>query len=245
MKTDPYADRSYRALHAAKDLAYFRVGIGETDLHIGARKPLSREALKLIASARKLVEEEIAIRPRFRSSLEPISEHGTEPPLILRMLRAGRLAGVGPMAAVAGAIAEDVGRGLLADSPEIIVENGGDIFLCGSRERSIEIYAGQSPLSGLLALAVTPAEGLGVCTSSGTLGHSLSFGCADAAVIVSRDCALADAAATRLGNLIRSADDAEPALETICAVEGVIGALAVVGDRLAVKGELELRLVSK
>lgn len=245
MTIDRYADRSYRRLHAAKDLAYFRVSVGETDLHIGAKKPLSREALPLIHSARSLVEEEIASRPRFRTSLIPIPAHGTEPPLIRRMLEAGALAGVGPMAAVAGAIAEEVGRGLFAESSEIIVENGGDIFLCGNRERSVEIYAGNSPLSGLLALSVSPKDGMGVCTSSGTIGHSLSFGCADAAVVAAHSCALADAAATRLGNLITSAEVMESALEIICSIDGVLGALAVVGDKLALKGELNLKFISR
>lgn len=244
MIIDRYADRSYRSLHSAKDLAYFRVSVGESDLHIGAKKPLFREALPLVHAARRLVEEEIAARPRFQSSLVPIPAHGTEAPLILRMLQAGELAGVGPMAAVAGAIAEEVGRALLPESSELIVENGGDIFLYGSRERSIEIFAGSSPLSGLLALSVLPKDGLGVCTSSGTIGHSLSFGCADAAVVLARDCALADAAATRLGNLLTSPERMEAALDTVCSIRGVLGALVIFGDRLALKGELVLKTVS-
>jgi ApbE superfamily uncharacterized protein (UPF0280 family) len=111
------------------------------------------------------------------------------------------------MAAVAGAIAEYVGRALLPLSEEVIVENGGDIFIFSKRERLAAVYAGDSPLSGRLAVALKPRGGpgtagaFGVCHSSGTVGHSLSFGKADAALVISEDCALADAAATRLGNL--------------------------------------------
>ena len=241
---DPYADRgSYRTRHAAKDLTYFRVSVDETDLHIGAKRDLSREALEAALEARRQVLDEIEARPRFRTSLEPLRRHGTEPPLIERMLSAGERCAVGPMAAVAGAIAEAVGRALLPLSREVIVENGGDIFLYGSRERHIAVYAGENPLSGLLAVVVHPTDGLGVCTSSGTVGHSLSLGRADAALVIAKDCALADAAATRLGNLASAEGEIDEALETVCAIPGVDGALVIVGDRLGVKGQIELKTI--
>lgn len=241
---DPYADRnSYRSKHAAKDLYYFRVTAEETDLHIGAKKDLSREALNAALEARRRVLLTIDSRPRFRTSLEPLRLHGTEPPPVDAMLRAGLLASVGPMAAVAGAIAEYVGRALLPLSREIIVENGGDIFLYGPRERHIAVYAGTSPLSGLLSVAVHPDNGLGICTSSGTVGHSLSLGRADAALVISHDCALADAAATYLGNLASGPDRLDDALDTVCAIPGVDGALVIVGDSLGVKGQVELKMI--
>ncbi len=238
---DPYADRSYRTLHAGKDLIYFRVSAGETDLHIGARRSLEAQALEAALRARSAVKAAIADRPRFATSLEPLRIHGTEVPLVRGMLEAGILASVGPMAAVAGAVAQAVGRELLQYSDEVIVENGGDIFLCGSKQRLIAIHAGQSPLSGLLAVAVTPKDGLGVCTSSGTVGHSLSFGRADAALVVAHDCALADAAATRLGNLVTEPEAIEAALGEICGICGVIGAVAVAGDRIGIQGDIELK----
>lgn len=241
---DPYADRgSYRTKHAAKDLTYFRVSIDETDLHIGAKCDLSREAAEAALEARRQVLEAIEARPRFRTSLEPLRSHGTETPLVERMLAAGRLASVGPMAAVAGAIAESVGRALLPLSREIIVENGGDVFLFGPRERHVAVFAGDNPLSGLLAVVVHPTDGLGVCTSSGTVGHSLSLGRADAALVIAKDCALADAAATYLGNLASGEGQLDAALETVCAIPGVDGALVIVGDRLGVKGAVELKTI--
>ena len=105
MIPNPYADRgSYRAFQEAGDLTYFRVSVDETDLSIGAKRDLSREALSAVLEARRQVLAQIADRPRFRTSLEPLRAHGTESPLIRRMLEAGSLAGVGPMAAVAGEI---------------------------------------------------------------------------------------------------------------------------------------------
>ena len=242
MIPDPYADRSsYRTLQEAGDLTYFRVSVDETDLSIGAKRDLRREALAAVLEARQLVLSQIADRPRFRTSLEPLRPHGTESPLIRQMLEAGALAGVGPMAAVAGAIAEYVGRSLVKHSREVIVENGGDVFLFGSRRRSVAVVAGSSPLSGLLAVSVEPGEGCGVCTSSGTVGHSLSLGKADAALVVAKDCALADAAATRLGNLVQDLEKLDAPLDEICAIPGVEGALVIAGDRIGVKGNLVLQ----
>lgn len=244
MITDPYADRSsYRTLQDARDLTYFRVSVDETDLSIGARRDLSREALATVLEARQQILAQIDARPLFRTSLEPLRPHGTESPLIRQMLEAGALAGVGPMAAVAGAIAEYVGRRLAELSREVIVENGGDVFLCGTKTRSVAVVAGNSPLSGLLAVSVDPQNGCGVCTSSGTVGHSLSLGRADAALIVARDCALADAAATRLGNLVRDPEHLDGPLDEICAISGIEGALVIAGDRIGIKGSIRIQQV--
>ncbi len=246
MIQDPYADRSsYRVLQDAGDLTYFRVSVDETDLSIGARRDLSREALAAVLEARRQVTAQIADRPRFRTSLEPLRPHGTESPLIRQMLEAGSLARVGPMAAVAGAIAEYVGRSLLALSREVIVENGGDVFLFGGKRRNVAVAAGNSPLSGLLAVTVEPGDGCGVCTSSGTVGHSLSLGKADAAMVVAKDCALADAAATRLGNLVQSPGELNGPLDEICAIPGVEGALVIAGDRIGIKGNIVLQPVRR
>jgi len=145
------------------------------------------------------------------------------------------------MAAVAGAIAARVGRALLDRSPEVIVENGGDIFLHLKRPATVAVYAGRSPLSQKLGLKIAPEEGgLGVCTSSGTVGHSLSFGVADAVCVVAPDPALADACATALGNRVADAAAIPQALEWIATISQVRGALIVVGKHLGVWGRLEL-----
>ena len=90
-------------------------------------------------------------------------------------------------------------------------------------------------------MTVDPAGGCGVCTSSGTVGHSLSLGRADAAMVLARDCALADAAATRLGNLAAGPDELEAALAEVCAIDGVVGALLITGDRIGIKGNITIQ----
>ena len=121
------------------------------------------------------------------------------------------------------------------------IQHLGDVFLFGEKKRSVAVVAGNSPLSGLLAISVEPKEGCGVCTSSGTVGHSLSLGKADAAMVIAGNCALADAAATRLGNLVQTPDSLDGPLEEICAIPGVEGALVIAGDRVGIKGSILLQ----
>jgi ApbE superfamily uncharacterized protein (UPF0280 family) len=157
------------------------------------------------------------------------------------MIDAGRRAGVGPMAAVAGAIAEYVGRDLLAHSSEVVVENGGDIFLSMTDPATIAILAGSSPLSNRLAVrADFSHRPVGICTSSGTVGHSLSLGVADAVVVLSESTALADAVATALGNKVTGGADIEAAITTGKAIQGVLGLVMIVGAQLGVWGQVEL-----
>ncbi len=236
-----YQPRTYR--HWVKDtsLIAFTVTVKETDLYIRTRRHLEAEALASVLRHRTSLEEYISSHPDFLHTLEPIAVDETAPPIVKEMAIAAEKAVVGPMAAVAGAIAEAVGRDLLAFTSEVIVENGGDIFLKISKPRLVGIYAGSSPLTGRVALKISPSETpLGVCTSSGTVGHSLSFGLADAAISLAPSAALADAAATALGNRVRSADDIEPALEWAKTVPGLIGAVVILDDRLGVWGKVRL-----
>jgi ApbE superfamily uncharacterized protein (UPF0280 family) len=161
------------------------------------------------------------------------------------MIEAGRKAGVGPMAAVAGAVAEYVGRGLMTRSPDVIVENGGDIFIRTDDPLTIGVFAGNSPLSMKVGLKIDASgNGVGVCTSSGTIGHSLSLGSADAVCVVSSSCALADASATAIGNIVRSAADMKRALAVGQKISGIEGILIIRGDRLGAWGKLEIVPIS-
>ncbi|MBN2707376.1 MAG: UPF0280 family protein, partial [Deltaproteobacteria bacterium] len=164
------------------------------------------------------------------------------PKLLRSMMAAAALTGVGPMAAVAGALAEAVGRDLPAASGMVVVENGGDVFLAGSRVYTLGVFAGNSPLSGRLGVRLTGSApfACGVCTSSASVGHSLSFGRADAVTIVAEDAALADAAATALANLVHGKRDLGRVVEKALAWPGVSAALAIMGDDLATGGNLEL-----
>jgi ApbE superfamily uncharacterized protein (UPF0280 family) len=145
------------------------------------------------------------------------------------------------MAAVAGAIAEQVGRGLLRRSAEVIVENGGDVFLKTAGAATVAIFAGPSLLSLRIGVRIACGDApLAVCTSSGTVGHSLSFGRADAVCIVSRSCALADAAATAVGNMVGAKTDIDRGIERGKAIPGVEGIVIVAADQVGFWGEIEV-----
>ena len=236
-----YEERTYRNLVKTDDLVNFEVIVKETDLLVRAKRDLSRETRESVLTYRYQLETYIASNPEFEKSLVPFNEDPYAPIIVQEMIRTSRLANVGPMAAVAGAVAEFVSRDLLKQSEEIIIENGGDIYLATSRERTIGIYAGDSPLSLKVGILIQPKDSpLGICTSSGTVGPSLSFGKADAICILSKSAALADAAATAVGNRVKEKKDIESGLERGKAIEGVLGTLIIIGDRMGIWGNIRL-----
>ena len=236
-----YQERKYRNLLFGQGLVSFRVQVKETDLYLKANQDLSESTYQSILRHRYQLEQYIIGHPEFFSSLVPLEEDEFAPPIVRRMIWAARLAGVGPMAAVAGAMAEAVGKELLRESPEVIVENGGDIFLHSLKEVKVGIFAADSPLSFRIGIKVPGADhSWGICTSSGTVGPSLSFGRADAVSVLAPSAALADAAATAVGNVVRTALDLGRGLEKAKSLTGLTGVVIILGDKLAAWGEVEL-----
>ncbi|HBV85555.1 MAG TPA: hypothetical protein DEF42_02595 [Desulfosporosinus sp.] len=241
-----FTERTYREYHRQEDLVHFQIVVEETDLDIGIRKErFSPELVEWVAETirvcRKPLEDYIQVDHDFVSSLTPYTVLSDAPVIVQTMAEAGRLAGVGPMAAVAGAVAEWVGKSIAKRSRDVIVENGGDVFMRTSRIRKVGIYAGESPLSNRIAIEVKPDQTpLGICTSSGKIGHSLSFGQADAVVVLSPSVPLADAVATATGNLVQTVEDLEGALEFASRIKGVTGVLIIKDERLAVWGNVKL-----
>ena len=239
--TDMYQNRLYRNLHYKGNLTSFRVVVQETDLFVHAGKPLQDTTKDLILKYRGYIEAHIKKYPTFVQAMIPWRFEGPLPVIIREMIDAGGKAGVGPMAAVAGAIAERVGVDLLSYTDEVIVENGGDIFLKTHDPVTVGVFAGSSPLSLRIGLRLNPIEApLSVCTSSGTVGHSLSFGKADAVCVISRSCALADAAATSIGNRIKSKNHIQPAVDFGKNIEGVVGIIAFLEDAVGVWGKVDI-----
>ena len=235
-----YQPRTYRHWVKDKDLVAFNVTAKETDLYIRAKSDLKRQAYELVVKYRRMLEEYIELHPSFQTSLEPVAVADDAPPLVSGMAEAAQKAGVGPMAAVAGAIAEAVGSELLTLSPEVIVENGGDIYLKSLRKRLIGIYAGQSPLTGRVGLEIKAKDTpLGICTSSGTVGHSLSLGKADAVIVLAPSTTLADAAATAIGNHILKPEDIPGGIEFARSIGGLKGAVIIQGEQVGVWGEVK------
>ncbi len=236
-----YEERLYRARCKSRGLISFTARVKETDLWIAADRDLTSQAVEAIQRHRRGLESYIVNHPGFLEALTPWPDDAWAPPLVKAMIAAGQAAGSGPMAAVAGAIAQAVGGDLLGLSSRVVVENGGDLFLAADRDLTVAVDAGRSPLSGRLGVELAAADmPLCLCTSSGTVGHSLSLGRADAASVVSADGALADAVATMLGNRAHTKADLAPALEWAATVPGVRGSLLVLGDKLAAWGELSL-----
>ena len=237
-----YKERSYRNWVQSDELVSFEVRESETDLFISAKRNLESQAREAILAYRSDLERYIRRDEEFFASLEPVDVKDDAPSIVKVMADAAAAAGVGPMAAVAGAIAEFVGRDLLAFTDEVIVENGGDIFLRTLKKRKLGVYAGEdSPFTGNLAIEIVPKEkGLGVCTSSGTVSHSLSFGKADAALIISPEAALADAVATAACNMVKSEFDIKAGIEFAKSIEGVLGVLIIVRDKMGSWGEIKL-----
>ncbi|MFO7612329.1 MAG: UPF0280 family protein [Clostridia bacterium] len=235
-----YQKRSYRNLFG-NELVMFDVCIGETDLRLGCDRDLTDVALRSVRKARAVISTHIENHPVFRTSMIPLETNPVYHPIINKMIEAGIAAGTGPMAAVAGAIAQYTGEALLEYSIQVFVENGGDIFFASNKDRVIGIYAGNSSLTGKLAIRIASESfPLGICTSSGTVGHSFSMGRADAVTVLARDTALADAVATAAGNMIRNPKDIKEALEFAMGIKGVAGILAIIGDKLGAAGEIEL-----
>ena len=237
-----YIERVYRKRVKTRDLVSFHVAVKETDLWVSADRELEKETRDLILDCRYQLESYIQSNPEFKTTLQPYPEDPYAPLLVREMIKETRNIGVvGPMASVAGAIAQSVANGLLEFTDQVIVENGGDIFLKVNREVTVSIFAGDSPLSQKIGILVpTRQMPLGVCSSSGTVGHSLSMGASDAVCILSSSAVLADGAATAIGNMIKSKKDLAIAAEWAKRTEGIIGGVAIMGDRMATWGDIEL-----
>ncbi len=236
-----YQPRTYRHWVKDKDLVSFSVVVKETDLYIRASTNLKRKAHKLVLKYRDILERYIDQHPLFLTSLEPLPLTEGAPHIVKEMCRATAAVGVGPMASVAGAMAEFVGEELLAHTPEIIIENGGDIYLKSLRKRVVGIYAGKSAFTGKIGLEIDGADTpAGISTSSGTVGHSLSFGKADAATVIAESATLSDAVATALGNLVKGPADIAGAIDFGKTIPGVKGIVIIMGDNIGLWGQMKL-----
>lgn len=245
-KEQDYVNRTYRSLHRAADMHYFNIRVKQSDLAIGVDLPSYSDSLlplcqKELIRMRGELEDYIKVHPEFMTSLIPVKLLPGAPGLAQKMALAAVKAGVGPMAAVAGVLAQAMGEVLMTRCQEYVIENGGDIYISTLRPRSVAVFAGPSPFSYKIGIKIHPAEGpLSVCTSSGTVGPSLSFGKADAVVIKASDAALADAVATGAANRVKSENDLIKAIDYVKNISEVAGILAIKNDKLAAWGAIEL-----
>ncbi len=235
------AERDYRIL-SAPDLQSTRLVIGESDLWVLSSEDIRLEVERYLKLSRRQLKEYIYRHLLFQTTLKPYPGDSEAPELIQGMIAAAAKTGVGPMASVAGAIAGFIGKNIPPDiSLELIIENGGDIYLRSARERCVAIYAGNSPFSLKIGLSIdAQPSGVGICTSAGTTGPSFSFGTADAIVVIAPDVALADATATATGNLINTSSDLSKGIDFAKRISGVTGVLLIKDDKMAAWGEINI-----
>ena len=238
--------RTYRLCYSG-DLQRHGLVLGETDLAICLPPGLWESEIQQglrdhLIRLRGQLQAYLAEDPSFAATHQPYTPALHAPPVAKALAKAGNLAKTGPMAAVAGYFAAAAGAWLAQYTEEVMVENGGDIYLRSRQQRTVAIYAGpNNPFSGKLGLRLSPAQmPCGVCTSSGTIGRSFSYGVADAAVVAASDAALADAVATAAGNLVKDGDSVAAAVEYALQVPGVWGGVMICGDKMAAAGDIEL-----
>jgi ApbE superfamily uncharacterized protein (UPF0280 family) len=235
-----YEERTYREKMLSEGLVGFNVCIKETDIYILACKDLTKTADKIARKYRADIENYIAVHKEFYTSLRPVSVYKSAPEIVKKMADAAEKCYVGPMAAVAGAVSEFVGTELLAYSDEVIVENGGDIFASVKKDMTIGVYAKDSRFNNMKIKIKHEQMPMGICTSSGMFGHSLSFGRADAAVVLCKNASLADAAATRLCNEIRTKQDINAAIRLAQSIGDIDGVLFIKDDVLGAWGNINI-----
>lgn len=245
-----YQQRTYREHLKEGRWRSFTCKVKETDLWIGVdtasyQPEMAAFTEEIVLRLRKEMETYLDTDKEYSHTLCPYSPDESAPSILKEMATAARQAGIGPMSAVAGAVAQRVGQSIQQKfaTREVIVENGGDIYADIREDMDIAVFAGPSPLSDKVGVRV-PAEfsPLGICTSSGTVGPSLSFGKADAVMIICKECALADAYATAFANTIQESGDIPTCVEKLEKEKDILSAICIKDDKVGICGKFKLKL---
>jgi hypothetical protein len=245
----PFEPRFYRERMGENRFSSFEINYKDSNLWIGIDKKsytdqMASFALNKLIEIRHELEKYIEHKPKFATSLKALPLDKNAPEFIQQMYHAAQKAQTGPMAAVAGVFSEILGKTLQNqfNIDEIVVENGGDIYLSLKHDLLLSVYAGKSPLSGKIGVQIKADDTpLGVCTSAGTVGPSTSFGKADAVVVACHNTALADALATSIGNHVKTATDIEVQLKTFDQYPEILSLLIIAENKVGVKGKFELK----
>jgi uncharacterized protein len=244
-----FGKRFYREGMGEGRFRSFTISCKDSDLWIGVdfesfQSGIVEFARTKLIELRYSLESYIHNHPQFQTSFVPVRTKKGDPEIAIEMSRVTRIAGTGPMASVAGAFSEYIGNEILKkfNVNEIVVENGGDIFLKLKRNLILSIYAGESPFSGKIGLEIPAGSTpLGVCTSAGTVGPSFSFGKTDAVVITSRNTALADAFATAYGNKVKIAEDIAVVLELAKQNKKILSAVIICDGKIGICGQFKIK----
>lgn len=223
------------------DLSSLHITFKHTDLWLKADGDLDRCRVEgYLRQVYDQIEGYAASEKSFLSSLHPVDVPETAPEVVRRMSRYAWSAGVGPMAGVAGAVADFIGEKLSEMYHRIMCNNGGDIFYKSPEKQRIFLSAPGSPFHGRVCMYVPPAPGKGVCTSSGIVGHSVNMGRAYAVTVLAENACLADVWATAVSNRVKTHEDLDRVLEWCSKTGGIEGVLILVDHYLGAWGGIEL-----
>jgi len=216
-----------------------KLEIGETAATIGAERVYVEAAVDAIKAAREEIERLVRKDRFFLTTMEPYDPSPKSGGVVRRMCEAARAAGVGPMATVAGAIAQEALEAMLSQGcRHAWVDNGGDIAVMVERPVTIEVFHDPASANAFALELENTGKPLGICSSSGTLGHSISFGNADTVVAVARDAVLADALATAIGNNVSGPGSLKGCFEPFTGIRGFHGGIAMAGGEVAIHGDI-------
>ncbi len=225
--------RSYR-----ESLKGFNITYKESDLYIIANNKLKKKAFNSLVKYRQIIEKHIEKNPEFFTSLKPIIFDEKLEDILLSMYNAAKEANVGPFASVAGAIAEFIAKDLKEYDNNVIVENGGDIYIYGDKQRVVKIYTEKFQNIGIkVEKQMLPVA---ICSSSSKIGHSLSFGKADLVVVISKSGAIADAFATKICNELKDEKDIDRVIENYRRYKNLLGCLIFFNKKIAGWGDFQL-----
>lgn len=242
-----YQPRNYRRFMKREGFSSFQAAYKDSDLWISVDNEsyfpnLDVRVWEWLKGIRSELDAYIEHHNFFSESLEPVEVKEDAPPIAKKMAEASSWAGVGPMAAVAGGVSQEIGIRLQnLKVKEFMVENGGDLYLLTKEKLTIGLHAGSSQFSDKIGIQIEPDKmPLGVCTSAGSVGYSFSLGKADAVVVLSPSAYHADVYATAIGNMVKDASDVDSAISWGAGLPFISGILIAVGDKLGAWGEVSL-----
>ena len=251
LPNEKFVERTYRSQFNTERFSSIEVKYKETDLWIGVdpgtfRPEMNEMVLQRITGLRDIFDRYIAEEPMFRKSLQPFQPSEIAPAEAMEMAEAAAKAGIGPMSAVAGLFAREAGKVLTEnfDVEELIVENGGDIFAMLKNELILSVFAGESPLSERIGMVIPAGfKNLGICTSAGKVGPSMSFGKADAVMVICEDVVIADAYATAFGNKVKSPASVEKVIHQAENIPELLSLLIICDDKIGIRGDFDIKIL--
>jgi uncharacterized protein len=237
-----YDSRSiYRNSVSIKDKYFYRLRYKYTDIFITSDRDILKELEEPVTSFYSGIEGIISHDRTFMKSLEPVKEKQYYPGYIKKMCQASYRFGVGPMAAVAGAVCDRIAEKISGKCGFLMIENGGDVFIKSKKPVRIGLFSYNSFFSDRLNIVIgakqTPC---GICSSSGTMGHSLNLGKSDLVTVMAESATMADAAATAVANSVLENADIGRSVRLYKKYKEVKGIIIIKDDRIGIWGNLQL-----